>query len=193
MAAKVIRTAALAGIALLVACGEDESPIRGEMQLNDLFTADFSLTDTKGQPATDERFEGEPMLIYFGFSSCPDVCPAALSVMSASLDALGGDADDIQPLFVTVDPERDTEERLGDYLAFDERILGLTGSPEAVAAAAKSLKVGYTKVPMPDSALGYTMDHSSLFYLTDPAGKPVVALDDTMAPEDIARIVRRQL
>ena len=179
---------------LAAACAErDVGPVPGEARLNGLFTADFALTDMHGQPATDERFEGEPMLIYFGFATCPDVCPAALSVMSAGLDALGEDASRIQPLFVTVDPERDTAEVLSRYLAFDERILGLTGTPEEIKAAGDSLKVAALRREMPDSAMGYTMDHSSFFYLTDAEGTPVAALDDSMPPETLAQVVRRQL
>ena len=178
---------------VLAACARDAGPEPGEMALNGLFTADFALTDMHGAPATDERFEGRPMLIYFGFASCPDVCPAALSVMSAGLDALGDDADRIQPLFVTVDPERDTGEVLRRSLAFDDRILGLTGERAEIDAAMKSLKVAATRREMPDSAMGYTMDHSSLFYLTDAAGVPIAALEDSMPPDALARVVRRAL
>ena len=187
-------TAALAAMAV-TACGGagEDAPDRGVIALNGLFDADFDLVDVNGQPATDERFEGEPMLMYFGFSTCPDVCPAALGVMQATLDALGPDADRIQPLFVTVDPERDTPERLADYLAFDERILGLTGTPEQAKAARDALKVYAARVEMPDSAMGYTMDHQSMFYLTDAGGVPLVALDDGMAPQAIAEAIRARL
>ena len=187
------RAALAASAVLLAACAEDRGPEPGEMALNGLFTADFALTDMHGAPATDERFEGKPMLIYFGFASCPDVCPAALSVMSAGLDALGEDAERIQPLFITVDPARDTGEVMRRSLAFDERILGLNGDEAAISAAMKSLKVAATRREMPDSAMGYTMDHSSLFYLTDADGVPVAALEDSMPPETLARVVRRAL
>ena len=177
----------------LAACAREAGPEPGEMALNGLFTADFDLIDMHGQPATDERFEGAPMLIYFGFASCPDVCPAALSVMSAGLDALGEDAARVRPLFVTVDPARDTPEVLTRSLAFDPRILGLTGDAAAIEAAKDSLKVAALRRELPGSALGYTMDHSSLFYLTDADGVPVAALEDSMPPEALARVVRRQL
>ncbi|MBB4658051.1 SCO family protein [Parvularcula dongshanensis] len=177
----------------LSACGGSDRPEPGEIALTDLFTADFALTDMTGEPATDERFEGEPMFIYYGFTTCPEVCPTALATMSASLDALGRDAGRIQPLFITVDPERDTAEKLSAYLAFDDRILGLTGTPEAVDAARESLKVFAAKVPLEDSAMVYTMDHQSMFYVTDAAGKPLYALDDGMPPESIARVIERAL
>ena len=193
MAARQWTAAGLAA-AMLAACGGgSDLPRAGVIELNSLFEADFALTDMHGQPATDERFEGEPMLIYYGFSTCPDVCPAALGVMQASLDALGEDAERIQPLFITVDPERDTPERLARYLAFDERILGLTGTPDQAKAARDGLKVFAAKVAMPDSAMEYTMDHQSMFYLTDAEGTPLVALDDGMAPEAIAAEVRDRL
>jgi protein SCO1/2 len=187
--------AALTLTLALAACGGggEALPARGEIALNAMFDADFDLVDMHGRPATDERFEGEPMLIYFGFATCPDVCPAALSVMQASLDELGGKADRVQPLFVTVDPERDTPERLRAYLAFDERILGLTGTPEQAKAARDAMKVFAAKVPMPDSAMGYTMDHQSMFYLTDAAGTPLVAIDDGLPPGEVAAIVERHL
>lgn len=192
------RTAkAVMGLALtagLAACGQGaDAPLPGVMRLNSLFQAEFDLVDMHGERATDERFKGEPMLIYYGFTTCPDVCPTALGVMQAALDELGDDAGRLQPLFITVDPERDTPERLADYLAFDERILGLTGTPEATTAAREAMKVFAAKVELPDSALGYTMDHQSMFYLTDAGGQPLVALDDGMAPEDLARAIRRRL
>ena len=181
---------------MLAACGGQDAdlPRPGVIELNSLFDADFALTDMHGMPATDERFEGEPMLIYFGFASCPDVCPTALGVMDAALGALGEDAERVQPLFITVDPERDTPEALARYLqAFDAPILGLTGTPEEAEAARDALKVFAAKVPMPDSAMGYTMDHQSMFYLTDAGGQPLVALDDGMAPDAIAAEIRARL
>ena len=200
MAAKLAaagRMTAMAAAALvLAACGAGQSdlPRAGVIELNSLFDADFALTDMHGQPATDERFEGEPMLIYFGFASCPDVCPTALGVMDAALGALVEDAERVQPLFITVDPERDTPEVLARYLqAFDAPILGLTGTPEEARAAREALKVFAAKVPMPDSAMGYTMDHQSMFYLTDAGGQPLVALDDGMAPTEIAGAIRDRL
>ena len=187
-------TAGLAAALALGACAQGgDAPLAGVIRLNGLFDAEFDLVDMYGERATDERFEGEPMLIYFGFTTCPDVCPTALGVMGAALDALGEDAGRIQPLFVTVDPERDTPERLADYLAFDGRVLGLTGTPEQAKAAREAMKVFAAKVAMPDSALGYTMDHQSMFYLTDAGGQPLIALDDGMAPEDMAEAIRRRL
>lgn len=172
------------------ACSKgDPTAHSGVIELSDAFSADFDLVDHNGEAATDERFEGKPLFAYYGFASCPDVCPAALSRMSATLDALGRDAARVQPVFITVDPERDTPEVLKTHLAFDERILGLTGDPANVTAAREAMKVYAARVPMEDSALGYTMDHQSLFYLIDSAGVPVFAMEDTMAPADIAAVI----
>ncbi|MEM0927729.1 MAG: SCO family protein [Pseudomonadota bacterium] len=176
----------------LAACG-DSGPVPGEITLTDAFVADFDLVDHNGEAASDERFEGKPMLIYFGFTHCPDVCPASLSVMTASLDALGSKADQIQPLFITVDPERDTPEALRQHLSFDDRILGLTGEAEALETARKNLRMFAAKVPLDDSALGYTMDHQSLFFLIDRQGNAVRAFDDGMDPRVLARAVERWL
>lgn len=189
---KHLTPAALALLLALAACA-DERPIPGEITLNDAFVADFSLTDMHGQPATDERFEGKPMLIYFGFTNCPDVCPAALGVLSATLDSLGTDADAIAPLFITVDPERDTAERLRDHLAFDGRILGLTGSEADLEAARMKMRVFASKVPLPSSEMGYTVDHQSLFFMTDADGKPIVAFDDGTNPDAMAQRIRTLL
>lgn len=182
---KLLRPLALAAMLTLTACGSDE-PIRGEIELNDAFSADFQLVDMFGEEATDERFEGKPMLIYFGFTSCPDVCPAALSVLSATLDELGADASGLQPLFITVDPERDDPERLRQHLSYDDRILGLTGTPENLEEARDRMRVFASKAPMADSELGYSVDHQSMFFLTDDAGKPVLAFSDHVRPEAFA-------
>lgn len=177
---------------LLAACGND-TPQAGVITLNQAFTVDFALTDHNGEPATEDRFEGKPMFIYYGFTACPDVCPAALGKMTATLDALGSKADRVQPLFITVDPKRDNPERLRNHLAFDPRILGLTGTPEEIDVAKDGLNVYATEVPLPDSALGYTVDHQRLFYITDKSGTPVVAISDSADPSQIADLLADQL
>ncbi|MEM9810516.1 MAG: SCO family protein [Pseudomonadota bacterium] len=182
--------AAAVALFSLAACGNDK-PIPGEIELNEAFVADFDLIDHHGEPATDERFEGKPMLIYFGFASCPDVCPASLAVMTAALEALGGKADNLQALFITVDPERDTPERLAQHLSFDERILGLTGPADNIKTARDNMRVFAARVDLEDSAMGYTMDHQSLFFLTNAEGQPVRAFDDAIAPEALARAIEQ--
>lgn len=181
-------------LALAAACGGgDDKPPAGVITLNQMFKADFDLIDQNGEPATDERFEGKPMFIYYGFTSCPNVCPAALGRMTAALDLMGSKANRIQPLFITVDPKRDTPERLANHLAYDPRILGLTGSPEALEEARSAMQVFAKEVPLPDSALVYTVDHQSLFFVTDREGTPLYALNDTADPAAIARVLEQQL
>jgi protein SCO1/2 len=136
-----------------------------------LIESEFALVDQTGKAVTDENFAGRWQLVFFGFTYCPDVCPTTLATVSAVLDELGDDADQIAPLFVTVDPERDTPAVMAEYLAnFDPRIVGLTGAPEEIKAAAKAFRVYYAKVDEDDLPGGYTMDHSAFLYLMDPDG-----------------------
>ena len=130
----------------------------------------FHLIDQNGQSVTDKDLRGKPTVMFFGFTYCPDVCPTTLADMSAWLKALGPDADKLNVVYVTIDPERDTPQRLKAYLtAFDPRIRGLTGSPQAIAQAAHDYNVYYQKAPLQGG--DYTMDHSTLIYLIDAKGK----------------------
>jgi protein SCO1/2 len=130
----------------------------------------FRLVDQNGRTVTDKDILGKPTVMFFGFTYCPDVCPTTLTDMSAWLRALGPDADRLNVLYVTIDPERDTSDRLKSYLtAFDPRIRGLTGSPAAIAQAAHGYNVYYQKVPLQGGT--YTMDHSTLIYLIDAKGR----------------------
>ena len=132
----------------------------------------FTLTDHNGREVTEKTFLGKYMLVFFGFTFCPDVCPTELQVITAALDQLGPEADAIQPVFITVDPERDTPEVLKAYVGnFRPRLLGLTGTPEQVAAAAKAFRVYYAKVKNSGSAADYMMDHSTIIYLMGPDGR----------------------
>lgn len=126
----------------------------------------FSLVDHTGKQVTEQDFRGKLMLMFFGFTNCPDVCPSELQVMTAALDQLGAKAADVVPVFVTVDPERDTVEQMAQYVAnFSPRLVGLTGTPAQIAAAAKAWRVYYAKVNDESSTAGYTMDHSAIVYL----------------------------
>ncbi len=130
----------------------------------------FALTDHTGKQVTEKDFHGKFSLIYFGYTYCPDVCPGELQLVVAALDQLGDKAEQIQPVFITVDPERDTVEQMAVYVPqFHDRLIGLTGSVEQVAAAAKAYRVYYAKVDDPD-ATEYLMDHSSILYLMGPDG-----------------------
>ncbi|MGQ9723790.1 MAG: SCO family protein [Tepidimonas sp.] len=147
----------------------------------------LALTDQNGQRRTLEDFRGKVVMLYFGFVQCPDVCPTALARAVEVMQRLGPDADRVQLIFVTVDPERDTPALLREYLAaFDPRFIGLTGTSEEIAAAAKEFKVYYAKVPTGSS---YTMDHSAQTYLIDPQGRLRVVLKHEQTAEDYAHDV----
>lgn len=131
----------------------------------------FQLTDHTGKRVTDQDFRGRYMLVFFGFTYCPDVCPSALQVMSAALEKLGPKAERITPVLITVDPERDTPEQLALYVkSFHPRLVGLTGTPEEVQQAIHAYRVYAKKVEDPKSTAGYTFDHSSIIYVMNPDG-----------------------
>lgn len=182
---------------LLAACGggaDEARPSPGVITLSDQFSGDFTLIDQNGAVLRDEDLKGRVAIVYFGFASCPDVCPLALGRLSAALNELKpADSDKVAPLFITVDPDRDTPEKLKAFLAFDERITGLTGERAAIEAAKANFKVYAEPEASPDTALGYTMQHTSFFYLVDRSGAPRFALEDTLTPAEIAAAIRRLL
>ncbi len=148
----------------------------------------FHLIDQRGRPVSDADLKGKPSLVFFGFTYCPEVCPTTLTRMSGWLRALGSDADKINIVFVSIDPERDTPTQLAIYLtAFDPRIVGLTGGVAAVNKVADEYRVYHRKVPLAGG--GYTMDHSAVIYTLDKAGAVtgVIAYDqpDAKALETI--------
>jgi cytochrome oxidase Cu insertion factor (SCO1/SenC/PrrC family) len=131
----------------------------------------FTLTDQTGRKVTDKDFLGKYMLVFFGYTYCPDICPTELQVMSAALDSLGPKADVIQPVFITIDPQRDTPEVLKQYVGnFHPRLMGLTGTPEDIASVAKTYRVFFSRVENSASDT-YLMDHSTIMYLMDPQGR----------------------
>ncbi|HHI82940.1 MAG TPA: SCO family protein, partial [Rhizobiales bacterium] len=170
----------LALIALLVAAGIagytywslQSGPMQSTSSGKALIGGPFSLVDEDGKKVTDKSYAGKYTLVYFGYTFCPDVCPTELQIISAALDQLGSEADRIQPLFITIDPERDTPAVLKEYTAnFNPRITGLSGTPEQIAAVAKAYRVYYRKVREKDAAKDdYLMDHSSITYLMGPDG-----------------------
>jgi protein SCO1/2 len=130
----------------------------------------FALIDHTGKPRTDQDFRGKLLLIYFGYSYCPDVCPTDLQQISLAVEGLGSAGEAVQPLFITLDPERDTAAHLADYVPlFHPRLIGLTGSAEMIGRVALAYKVYYAKFP-PDSP-DYVVDHSAFIYLVDETGK----------------------
>ncbi|HZT50140.1 MAG TPA: SCO family protein [Hyphomicrobiaceae bacterium] len=148
----------------------------------------FTLTDQSGRRVTDQDFRGKFMLVYFGFTFCPDVCPTALQVMAAALEKLGPkQADAIVPVLISVDPERDTPAQLGMYVkSFDPRLVGLTGSAAEIEAVAKAYRVYVKKVPDPKSSAGYTMDHSSIIYVMGPDGRYLTHFTHATSPDAMA-------
>jgi len=131
----------------------------------------FSLTDQTGKRVTDKDFRGRYLLVFFGFTNCPDVCPSALQVMAAALDKLGPKGQKITPLFISVDPERDTPAQLATYVkSFHPRLVGLSGTPAEIEAVTKAYRVYVKKVADPKSSAGYTFDHSAIIYLMGPDG-----------------------
>ncbi len=136
----------------------------------------FQLTDHRGRAVTERDFRGKPMAVFFGFTYCPDVCPTTLGDMTRMMEALGPDADRIQWVFVSVDAERDTPEAMARYLeSFDPRIVGLAGSEQQIAEAARNFRVYYQRVPLDGG--GYTMDHSASVFLLDAAGRFAGTID----------------
>lgn len=152
----------------------------------------FSLTDQNGRTVTQEDLLGKPTAIYFGFTYCPEVCPTTLANLTAWMGRLGPEADRLNVVFVTIDPERDTPAKLKAYLtAFDPRIRGFTGDPAAIARIAAEYRVYYRKVPLGGG--DYTMDHSSAIYLMDARGRFVEPIAYGQANDQALASLRRLL
>jgi len=150
----------------------------------------FTLTAHTGERVSDNAFRGQFMLVAFGFTHCPDVCPAELQVMTAALESMGQAADRVQPLFITIDPERDTAARLADYMAhFHPRLIGLTGSADEVANVADAYRVWYEKV-QEDGSADYAMDHTSIMYLMGPDGEFVQHFSFGTSADTLAKALR---
>jgi protein SCO1/2 len=174
---KKILAFALIAVSLLAGCGEKPGTAAPKQvfQGTDLtganFGRDFALTDHHGKPRTMADFKGKAVIMFFGYTQCPDVCPTTMAEMSEVMKQLGPQAEQVQVLFVTVDPERDTQKLLAEYVpAFDQRFLGLYGSAEQTAAVAKEFKVIYNKVPGTTKG-SYSMDHTAASYVFDKDGK----------------------
>jgi protein SCO1/2 len=152
----------------------------------------FHLEDQNGKPISDQDMKGEPFLVFFGFTHCPDICPTTLFEISEVMKKLGKDADRTAVLFITVDPERDTPAALKDYLSnFDPHLRGLTGDPAAVNAALKAYRVYAQKIPLKDG--DYTMDHTAAVYLMDKNGHFVALFNLKQSPEAAADQLRGYL
>ncbi len=152
----------------------------------------FALVDATGRAVTEADFADRYKLIFFGFTHCPDVCPTTLARMSVILRALGPAADHLYPLFITVDPARDTPERLRDFgRLFDPRIVYLTGAPEQIETVLKAWRVSRAKTAVGDD--DYSMNHSAVLYLMTPAGALGEAFRWDTPEQDIAAVIRARL
>jgi cytochrome oxidase Cu insertion factor (SCO1/SenC/PrrC family) len=152
----------------------------------------FTLSDQTGRKRSDNEFRGKLMIVYFGYTFCPDVCPADLMAISQALDALGSAANDVQPIFITVDPERDTK-ALGEYIsAFHKSFIGLTGSPEEIRTVANAYKAFYAKVPGAHDG-EYSIDHTGIIYLMGRSGEYLGFMPPQTDPEKLTEVLRRYL
>jgi len=152
----------------------------------------FALADQDGKARTQADFRGRFMLVYFGYSFCPDVCPTTLAMMADALGKLGPRRARVVPVFVSIDPARDTPKVLKDYLkSFGPDFVGLTGSAGQVAAAANAYHVYYARHPLPGGS--YAMDHSGVIYLMGPDGRFVTYYEDQIGPGGLAKDLAKRL
>ncbi len=183
----------------------------GDVQIG---SGNYELTDVNGRAVTQDSFPGKYKLVFFGFTNCPDECPAALQKISAALTNLGADANRVQPLFITVDPARDTAEQMRGYLTnFNPNILGLTGTPEQIKQASDVFRAYYSPAAATPAAMTHDdhampaekmagmahdattadhqmVDHSAYIYLLSPSNELVTVLEPTRAPDDMAQTIR---
>lgn len=153
----------------------------------------FSLTDQDGKAVTNDTYKGKWRLVYFGYAFCPDVCPTELQTVAEAVEALGADGAQLLPMFITVDPARDTVARLKDYVGlFHPRMVGLTGTEAQVIQAARAYRVYYAKQPSADPD-GYLMDHSSFTYLMKPDGTLSTVFPAQTDPDAMAAAIRQAL
>src|SRR5580704_14247773 len=153
----------------------------------------FALTDDHGRAVTDASYRGRWMLVYFGYTYCPDVCPTELQTIAAALDKLGPQANQVAPLFITVDPERDTPAALADYVKlFDDRLIGLTGTPAQIANVTRAYRVYYAKVTPKDST-SYLMDHSSFIYLIGSDGRLSALFRPGQSAQELADAIHSRM
>ena len=189
MGRRLVAVAALA----LAACGSGGPSFKGSDVTGSPFGRDFALTDFDGKPRTLADYRGKAVVMFFGYTQCPDVCPTTLAALADTMKTLGPDAGRVQVLFVTVDPDRDTAELLKQYVpAFDPRFVGLRGDAKQLEAVAKEFRIIYQKVPgaTPDT---YTMDHSAGLFLFDPQGRLRVYEGHGQGPDVLAHDLRELL
>lgn len=187
--------AALAIVTMVVVTGQTRS--EGALTVSEtgqpLVGGPFQLVDQNGQPVDQTLLDGKWTLVFFGFTYCPDYCPTTLAAITATKQRMGARGRDLQVVFISVDPERDTPAAMKDYLSsdgFPEGVIGLTGSPQQIKAAAGAYRAFYEKVGQGDS---YTMNHSLTVYLMGPDGKYRTAIAHDLAPDAAAGVISRAM
>jgi len=190
LAASAVLAAILVGVAAAsLAMSRFSGPDVGAPPLH--IDGHFTLMTPDGHPVTDQSFRGKWLVIYFGYTFCPDLCPTALSDISMALEKLGPMADKVQPLFITVDPERDTPKVIADYVgSFDRRLVGLRGTPEQTAAVTRAYHV-YYEVRKLGNNDEYAVDHSSFIYVVNPQGEFVKLITGDLPGHPIADELRQ--
>jgi protein SCO1 len=152
----------------------------------------FKLQDGSGKTVTDRDFRGQYMLVYFGYTFCPDVCPTTLTAVADAMDKLGPSASKVRTVFITVDPKRDTPAVVGKYVAaFGPHVVGLTGTPEEIAQVARAYRVYYAEHRTGPGPNDYAMDHSSVLYLMDPKGGFLAPVRADQSGDQIASALRK--
>lgn len=177
---------------LLTGCEDKRPTFQGGNITGTGLGKELALTDVNGKPRTIEDFPGKVVVAFFGFTQCPDICPTSLAKLAETMTMLGNDADHVQVIMITVDPERDTPEILKQYVnAFDSRFLALTGTPEEIKHAAASFKAYYAKIPGPGGS--YSMDHTASFYLFDKKGEARVLASNNISVAALAQDIKTLL
>ena len=196
---RLILVAALLGAAIILGSGaflalelrDNARGVAGTV-LGSAIGGPFTLVDQDGKTVTNTALEGKWLLVYFGYTHCPDACPTALNNIALALQDLGAKRDEVRPVFITIDPARDTSRVMKDYVtAFDAPILALTGPPGAIAEAAKNYRVYYAKHP--EAGGDYSMDHTSLIYVMDPKGRFTASFTGEDLPEQMAERLKKLL
>lgn len=183
----------LAAAFLVGACGKSGPSFKGSDVTGSTFAREFALVDFDGRPRTLADWRGKAVVVFFGYTQCPDVCPTTLATLAGTMKALGPDADRVQVLFVTVDPDRDTAELLKQYVpAFDPRFVGLRGDAKQLEAVAKEFRILFQKVPGATPQT-YTVDHSAGLFLFDPEGRLRVYEGHGQGPDVLAHDLRELL
>jgi protein SCO1/2 len=193
----LLLAAACALTVSLAACDKLPGKQKESFQNTDVTGLDyakgFALTDHTGKPRTLADFKGKVVVVFFGYTQCPDVCPTTMAEMASVMQKLGPLADQVQVLFITLDPERDTQQLLAQYVpAFDKRFIGLRGTPEQTAKTAKDFKVFYSKVPGTEPG-NYTIDHTAGSYVFDRDGRLRLFIRHGQGPDPIVHDLRQLL